>query len=306
MSLTSSPCDFAALAAEATRLGIDRVGVATAEPVPPDVRLQYRDWIGAGCHGHMSYLEKYDEVRSDPRLLLEGARTVISCAVSYYHVAEQPAGIPRIASYAHGDDYHEVVRARLESLATYIRENYGGDTRVCVDTAPIHERYWAVKSGVAIRGDSGLVIVPGLGTYCFLGEIISTATIDPTAAIDPVRCNSCGKCKKSCPGGAIKDDGTIDARRCLSYLTIEYRGELPPGLTTGDRLYGCDTCQQVCHYNSGLQECGYAEFDLREAYKTLSKERIMSMDHAEYVEIFRHSAIKRTKLDGLKRNAQKL
>lgn len=294
------------MASYAATVGIDRVGVAVAEPVDPFVTEQYNLWLADGCNGDMAYLEKYPDVRKDPRLLLEGARSIVSCAVSYFHTSRQPDGVPRIASYAHGDDYHEVVKGRLEQLARWIRENYGGYTRVCVDTAPIHERYWAVKAGVGFRGDSGMVIVPGLGTYCFLGEIITTVAIEPTLPCGISRCDSCGKCARMCPGSAINDDGTVDARRCLSYLTIEYRGELPQGMRTGGRLYGCDTCQEACHLNGGARECGYPEFDLRPAYCDLSREKILNMEHGEYIEIFRHSAIKRTKLDGLKRNAQKL
>lgn len=300
------PASLDELTQYASKIGIDRVRVATVHPVPQEVTDEYLRWLERGCNGSMGYLANHAPIRRDPALLLDGARSIVTCAISYYHEGKQAENVPAIASYAHGDDYHEVVRSRLEKLAEYIRGQWGGETRVCVDTAPIHERYWAVASGLAIRGDSGLVIVPGLGTYCFLGEILTTAFLESTPPLDDTECDHCGQCRATCPGGAIMDDGTIDARRCVSYLTIEHRGVLPAGVKNGGRLYGCDSCQQACHYNAGLKECGYPEFDLRPAYNTLTAGLIESMTQEEYVEIFRHSAIKRAKLDGLKRNVKKL
>lgn len=287
-------------------LGIDRIGVAEACEVPDGVTDGYRRWIAEGCNGSMEYLDRYHDVRRDPRLLLTGARSVISCAIAYYHKSKQPAGIPAIASYAHGDDYHDVVRRLLEPLAAFIRETWGGETRICVDTAPIHERYWAVTSGVGFRARSGLVIVPGLGTYCFLAEIVTTVEFSPTPPLAPTACDGCGACVASCPGGAIRSDGTIDARRCLSYLTIEHRGDLPDTLSTGGRLYGCDCCQQVCPHNRVVEPCSHPEFDLRPAYNDLTRENIASLTPESYAAIFRRSAIKRAKLSGLLRNLRHL
>lgn len=304
MNLAFSPCDSAPLLERAAQLGIDRAGVAPAATVPSSVSRRYREWIATGLNASMHYLDRYHDQRDDPRLLLPGARSVISCAIGYYHPERQPDGVPTIASYAHGDDYHDVVRSLLDMLADGIRETWGGETRVCVDTAPVHERYWAVRSGIAFRGANGLVIVPGLGTYCFLGEIITTVAFTPThPSPGGIECGRCLRCVKSCPTDAIGPDGTIDATRCLSCLTIEHRGDFPEHFSTGGRLYGCDTCQQVCPHNRGLAPTPHSQFHLRTAYNTLTATRIVSMTHEEYVEIFRKSAIKRAKLDGLRRNA---
>jgi len=294
--------DASALIEKALSLGIDRIGVARACRVPAAVSAAYERWIERGGNASMKYLERYPDVRCDPRELLSGTCSVISCAISYYHTECQPSDVPAIASYAHGDDYHDVVRHLLEPVALWIRETYGGETRICVDTAPVHERYWAIASGIGFRGHSGLVIVPGLGTYCFLAEILSTVPFKPTLPLERTECDSCGKCVKACPGGAIEPGGEVDAKRCLSYLTIEHRDELPEGLSTGGRLYGCDTCQTVCPHNQGLKPTRHSEFRLRPAYSTLTAERIESMTAEEYTEVFHRSAIKRAKLTGLKRN----
>ncbi len=306
MSLTSYRCDSSWLSDQANDIGIDRIGVAEAIPVPEHETDRYEHWLSSGGNAAMEYLERYPDIRQDPRRLLDGARSVISCAVSYYHTERQPDGIPVIASYAHGDDYHEVVRELLETLASRIRLTYGGETRVCVDTAPIRERYWAVASGVGFRGRSGLVIVPGLGTYCFLAEIITTVPFRPTGMLSVSECDRCGMCVSKCPGHAINPDGTINASRCLSYLTIEHRGDMPEGFSTGGRLYGCDTCQAVCPHNRDIALSRHKRFSLRPAYNSLTPERIESLTPEEYASIFRHSAIRRARLSGLRRNLRHL
>lgn len=304
MSSGLYPCDD--LVATALAEGVDAIALTPATAVPPHVIDKFNNWLQSGGHASMSYLEKYPDLRSNPAQLLPGARTVISCAISYRHTAVQPEGIPYIAHYAHGDDYHEVVREILERIAQHIRESYGGETRACVDTAPIFERYWANASGLGFIGKNGLVIVPGLGTYCFLGEIITTIPFAARRHTDITRCSECGECMKRCPGHAIMPDGTVRAERCLSYLTIEHRGDLPENFSTGGRLYGCDECQKVCPHNREIAIDRHPQFDLRAAYNNLTASNIEKMTPEEFSTIFRHSAIKRAKLSGLKRNARHL
>lgn len=304
MNLKKFPCDD--LVANALRVGVDAIAVVPSDKVPRDIVSKYNNWLLKGYHADMGYLEKYPELRLDPAGLLPGVASVICCAVSYRHSAEQPDGVPAIAHYAHGDDYHEVVRKMLEEVTLYIRQTYGGETRVCVDTAPFMERYWAVASGLGFRGKSGLVIVPGLGTYCFLGEILTTVPFEARRNTRRDTCDYCGACIVRCPGNAIGNDGLIDARRCLSYLTIEYRGDLPEGFSTGGRLYGCDECQKVCPHNRDIALDRHSEFDLRKVYKRLSADVIENMSPEDFSTIFRHSAIKRAKLSGLKRNVEHL
>lgn len=303
MNFTLSPCDD--VRRRATELSIDRVGFARAEPVEPSAVGEYDRWLSGGNNGGMTYLERYGDLRADPRLLLPGACTVIAVAVNYHHAGRQPAGAPEIASYAHGDDYHEVVRGRLDLLAAYIREQWGGETRVCVDTAPLRERYWAVRAGVGFRGRNGAVIVPGVGSFCFLGAILTTVEF-PADEVLTETCEGCGRCVRACPGRAIMSDGTVDARRCISYLTIEHRGELPSGVTTGNRLYGCDCCQQVCPHNRDIPVTGIEAFGLRPAIAALTRDSVAEMTQEQFSVIFRHSAVKRAKLVGLLRNLRHL
>ena len=158
-------------------------------------------------------------------------------------------------------------------------------------------------SGVGFTGCNGLLIVPGMGSYFFLGEILTTVRFEPTLPLD-IDCGSCGRCVKACPGKALDGSGAVDARRCLSYMTIEHRGDFPEGFTTGGRLVGCDTCQAVCPHNRQPLESTIKEFSLRPDYKKLTPGYIQSMTQGEFSTIFSHSAIKRLKLEGLKRNSR--
>ena len=286
---------------KATELGISKVGFARADVVSPEADERYARWIERHCHGEMAYLEKYADVRRDPRLLLDGAQTVIVCAFNYYPSQFQSAGVPQIASYALGRDYHEVVKERLMQLAQYIRDNFGGETRVCVDTAPIRERYWAVEAGVGFMGTNNQLILPGRGSYYFLGEVLTTAVFE---ADEPCResCMGCGRCVKMCPARAISPEGYVDASKCLSYLTIEYRGELPDGLDLGNRVYGCDECQRVCPHNRAARPTAISEFAPSPELLSLDAQAIAEMTPQQFSAIFRHSAIKRTRLAGIQRN----
>lgn len=302
MSYSPSPCKRL-LADKAAGLGIEKIGFAVATPVSDDAADRYRRWISSGRHGEMNYLERYGDVRDNPQLLLPSARTIICCAINYLPERRQRADAPQIASYALGRDYHEVVRERLEQLAAFLRDTYGGETRVCVDTAPIRERYWAVRSGIGFIGRNNQLILPGKGSYFFLGEILSTVEFEPDEPCTQ-SCGSCGACLKACPTGTLTPDGTIDARRCISYLTIEHRGELPDGIPMGNRLYGCDSCQKACPHNKGAQPTTISDFYPSETLLNLNYDNIGRMTQEEFSSLFRHSAIKRTKLAGLQRNLQ--
>lgn len=279
-------------------------GVADAVEVDAAVWADFERWIATEKHGEMGYMAKYGDVRRNPQLLLEGAQSIIVVAFSYYHTDQFEGNLGKIAAYAHGDDYHDVVRQRLNVVAERIKESWGGETRVCVDTAPLLERYWGERAGVGFIGSNRMLIVPGAGSYVFLGEIVTTAKFE---ADEPLSegCGDCRRCFSACPVGALSAEG-VDARRCLSYLTIEYRGEFAADVDLCGRLYGCDECQRVCRHNAGVAATEVAEFRAREELRELTAERVEELTAEEFSAIMRRSAIKRTKLAGLQRNAEKL
>lgn len=303
MSCSPSPCDgirndIARWLAEA---GAAASGIAQADTVDESEFSRFAEWLDKGMHGDMQYMERYRDIRRDPALLLDGAKSIIVAVFSYHHSGQGDGALGAIASYAHGDDYHEVVRGRLGQVAALLKGKYGGETRVCADSAPLLERYRAVRAGVGFIGRNRMLIVPGVGSYVFIGSILTTLDITPDSPCT-LSCYGCGRCIISCPGKALTARG-LDARKCLSYLTIEYRGEFPDSLDLKGCLYGCDTCQRVCPHNAGIPDTTIAEFAPRPALSTLTPEKAAAMTLSEFSTMMRHSAIKRTKLAGLQRNA---
>lgn len=303
MNFTSSRCiDGLFDGSGAIAYGIVRVG-----PVDGHAIAHYGSWIAAGKHGAMGYLDRYHEVRNDPTLLLHGARSMICCAFPYPSPLRLPPMKVHVAAYALGNDYHEVVRRRLNGVAARIAARYGGDTRVCVDTAPLRERYWAMRAGLGFIGRNNHLIIPGLGSNFFLGEIITTAELPETPRRDQPRdaCGACTRCADACPAKALAVDGSgADARRCLSYLTIEHRGPLPDGTDLHGCLYGCDICAAVCPCNiTATPVEPLPEFKPRESLLRLSPDDILGLSQQQFSALFAHSAIKRAKLAGLSRNA---
>lgn len=304
MNSCQSPCKKSVVD-YAHALLIDKIGFATLSPVDYFTVQQYRQWIAGGCHGEMAYLEKYLDIRDNPALLLSSARTIIVCAINYTPATRQCVGAPEIAPYAYGRDYHEVIREKLTQVADFIKSQWGGETRVCVDTAPLRERYWAQRAGVGFIGKNSQLILPGRGSRFFLGEILTSIEFEPDEPCVE-ECLNCGKCMEICPGGAIVGNNSIDARKCISYLTIEYRGEFDASIKLGNRLYGCDECQNVCPHNLNAIPTQIPEFQPTEALLKLNRDDIREMTPMQFSEMFRHSAIKRTKLSGLQRNEKHL
>lgn len=296
---------------QAIALGACACGFAKAEPVEASVEEYYSQWLAEGRNGTMEYCERYREVRSDPRLLLPGTQTLICCAFAY------PASNCHIASYALGFDYHYVLKDRLSQLGEFIKTRWGGEYRAVVDSAPIHERYWAVRSGIGFEGINNLLIVPGVGTYVFLAELLWTGSL-PADQPCKLSCQGCLACIKACPGGALSldkenrissqsshagDKAKFDARRCISYLTIEHRGDLPNDVNFAGSIYGCDRCQRVCPHNRGNSSAVIlAEFQPRPEIKSLSDTELLAMTPSHYKKLTAHSAMRRVPLSQLLRN----
>lgn len=234
---------------EVFAVGAYACGVVRAMPVTAEAVARYEEWLADGNAGNMDYLGRYGEVRCDPRLLLdgEGARTLIVTLFAYQDNVHPAEGVPYIAHYALGQDYHDVLRRRLKTVIGQLRPRFGGKWRICVDSAPLMERYWAARAGLGVIGDNGCLIVPGVGANFFIATIVTTAQM-PTD--DPVEgtshCLGCGRCVRACPTGALRGDGSVDARRCISYLTIESHDDIPADIPTGNTLYGCDVCRRAC------------------------------------------------------------
>lgn len=302
MSLNASLCDRATLDSLMAQTGASVWGVARAGEVSRRQRDLFDSWIASGRNASMAYLEKYHDLRMDPSGLLPGVKSVIVAAFAY-SASPVVTGMPRWAGYALGDDYHDVIRQRLAGVTYVLTEQFGCDCRVCVDTAPIPERYWAVKAGVGFVGRNSQLIVPGRGSRFFLAEILTTLPLD---ADEPclLGCDGCMACLRACPGGAICSDGTIDARRCNSYLTIENRDEIPADTDLRGYVFGCDICQEVCPHNRVLSPVLLPEFTPRGDVLSLTYERLAELTQTEFSTIFRRSAIKRVKLSGLHRNVK--
>lgn len=311
------------------RSGAIAWGAVRAEAVDGKVSTAYDRWLAQGCAAGMEYLGRYGKVRRDPRLLLDcGARTIISTAFSFVPEPGTDARAGHVACYAFGEDYHDAIRHRLTAAAEEIHTpHYGPETarlkpaerpwRVCVDTAPVHERYWAVKAGVGRRARNGMVMVEGAGPMAFLAEIVTALPIEDIAegieeegsVASAISCIDCGACLRACPGGAMGTDGTLDARRCLSYLTIEHKGNFPESAseifkTKEGRgiLFGCDTCLRVCPLAADAKPTSIVELKMTPALKKLTAADITQLDPESFREHFRHSPLKRAGLDGLRRN----
>ena len=287
-------------------LGFDAIGVARAEPVDDQAMARYREWLAGGRHGDMDWASRHGELRDDPRLLLDGARTVIVVALNYLPAVRQPEGSARVAMYAYGRDYHRVLRQRLTRLARHITDGTGNACRVTVDSAPMRERYWAVKAGVGFIGVNNALFLPGRGSFFFLGTLLTTLELEPD---EPCRdtCLHCLRCVKACPTGALSPDGlAADARRCLSAITIEnHDATLPTEVASklGDRVVGCDTCQLCCPLNADAVPTTVPDFAPRAAVMGLTPERIAEMTPEEFDSAFAGSAVRRVTLPTLQRNA---
>ncbi|MFM7153643.1 MAG: tRNA epoxyqueuosine(34) reductase QueG, partial [Bacteroidota bacterium] len=234
---------------EAHRLGFGFVGFARAQKLDEEA-ARLEKWLNANAHGKMAYMANHFDMRVDPTLLVPGAKTVICLTFNYFNPEkQQDAEAPKIASYAYGQDYHLVVKDRLKSLLQYIGAEIGEvDGRCFVDSAPVMEREWAKRSGIGWNGRNTLTINPKKGSFFFLAEIICDL---PLLYDDPVRdhCGTCRKCIDACPTEAISPEGYfLDASKCISYLTIELREEIPSSFRgkTDNWMFGCDVCQDVC------------------------------------------------------------
>ena len=304
------PLSSSLLKMYASRLGFAACGVAPAAPVEEIIAENFRKWIAEGKQAEMGYLSNHVEKRLDPTLLLEGAQSVVSVALNYYPAEMLDSESQyEFAWYAYGQDYHDVMKSRLTALAEALLADVEGEVhyRIFCDTAPVLERYWAWQCGLGWIGKNTQLIIPRAGSTFFLGEII----IDrPFTAYDepiPSRCGTCTRCLDACPTQALQHPYKLDACRCLSYLTIEYRGEMLPteaARAMGNCIYGCDRCQQAGPWMRFARPTEVEEFRPKTEFFQLNRESLSSLSVEDYRKIFRGSAIKRAKYEGLMRNVR--
>lgn len=289
-----------ALVSKAKELGFAECRVAAAEPAAH--REVFREWVDAGSYGDMAWMARDPERRSDPRVVLEGARSVVVLAMNYFQGGVRPERGYRIARYAWNDDYHDMMLKRVKALAAFL-EGHGGVQRSYVDTGPVLERDFASEAGVGWNGKSTMQIHRGLGTWFFLAEILTTLDL-PRDQKERDYCGRCTRCIDACPTNAITAPHKMDARRCISYLTIEHKGSIPEEFrrAMGDRIYGCDDCLDACPWNRFAQESREATFQAREAvFEKRLRDFLLLTDEA-FRALFSKSPIKRIKRPAFLRN----
>lgn len=291
----------------AHELGFELCGIAPAEPSA--FKAEFRAWLEKGYEGEMGYLSRDPDRRLDPSQLLPGAKSIVSVGMNYYTESEADNAGPDeaiFARYARNEDYHDVMTPRLRELLAFIKTLTGEGTegRVYVDTGPILEREVARRAGLGWFGKNTMLINTRRGSYFLLGEILLNITLEPdNPAVGG--CGTCTKCLKACPTGAIVRPYEIDARRCISYLTIELKGEIPEEHAgkIGNRVFGCDVCQECCPFN--VRRAVPTEepaFQPREAAIRPKLADLLEMTEEEFREKFRKSPVKRAKWGGLLRN----
>lgn len=298
----------------ARRLGFEACGICRAERVssqapegdPAAQQDLYIKWLSENCQAGMSYLERNVEKRADPRLLVERAKSIICVALNYYPPRKLPEEVPQFAYYAYGQDYHDVMKAKLSRLFDFIKLRFPEVSGRCFsDSAPVSERFWATRAGLGFTGKNTLLIIPGKGSFFFLGELIIDLELDYDSPVS-LNCGKCRRCIEACPTGALEKPYWLNANKCISYQTIENRGDIPTeiALQLNNNVYGCDICQKVCPWNRFAQPHSTPEFLPSDEFLSLDIEKLGEMDEATYRTVFGKSAIKRAKFGGLKRNIE--
>ena len=289
-----------ALVAFAEEIGFDLCRIARC--VTPPHAEEFRAWLADGQAGDMAWLERNQDRRTDPQQVLPGAQSVIVLAMNYYQGERQSLDPYKVARYAWGDDYHDLIEGKLRHLDAWLIER-GGRQRCYVDTGPILERDFAALAGVGWHGKSTMLVHPKLGTWFFLAEILTTLEIEPDAPMAD-HCGKCTRCITACPTGAITAPQKLDARRCVSYLTIENKGPIPDEfrVAMGDRIYGCDDCLTACPWNRFAKTSQESSFAAREFVHGWTLRRFLSLDDDGFRQLFRKSPIKRIKRRGFLRN----
>ncbi len=296
---------------KAREIGFHKIGIVRAESLDREGE-RFKQWLAMNFQGAMQWLEREPEKRSDPNLIFPAAKSIVVVALNYYtpheHEADDSKG--KVSRYAWGDDYHDVLKDKLRELFGFIKTlDETADGKICVDTAPIMDKAWAVRAGLGWLGKHSNLITKEYGSWVFLGEILLNLELEYETETIEDHCGNCTKCLDACPTNAIVAPYLVDSKACLSYATIESRdAELSQEITENLNgwLYGCDICQDVCPWNRFQKPTEELRFEPRPENVSADLDAIRALTPENYAEKFRRSAMKRTKLSGLKRNAEAL
>ena len=290
---------------EATRLGFSFVGFSKADFLEEEAPRLER-WLSGNMHGKMSYMERYFDKRLDPRLLVDGAMSVVSLLFNYFPAQKQAQDVPRISTYAYGRDYHFVIKEKLSVLLQFIREQIGEVAgRAFVDSAPVLDRAWAKKSGLGWVGKNGNLIHPKAGSFFFIAELILDLDLEQDA---PMRdfCGTCTRCIDACPTDAIVSPMVVDGSRCISYFTIELKENIPDQYKGkfGDWMFGCDVCQDVCPWNRFSTPHSEQQFFPDGDGINTDRQAWLEMTEEVFGKLYKDSPLQRVGLEKLKRNVE--
>jgi epoxyqueuosine reductase len=290
---------------EAIRLGFAACGFARVHELS-EIKPIYNKWIELGYHASMDYMNRNNEKRLNPALLVENSKTVISLLYNYYTNDRLVNSTYKIAKYAFGTDYHDVIREKLTLLDQFIKKQTDDTViqRDFIDTAPVMEKHWAQSAGLGWIGKNSCLVTRNYGSFVFISEIFTSLELEHDVPMKDY-CGSCRKCIDACPTAAITEDRLINSNKCISYHTIESRCEIPVGLKGkfNDYVYGCDICQDVCPWNTkNAKSHNEPLFKLRSELEELSNYQLETINDSDFQRIFKKSAVKRTKLIGFKRN----
>lgn len=292
---------------KALELGFSYCGISKATFLDNEAK-RLEEWLKRGYQGKMSYMENHFDKRLDPRLLVDGAKSVVSLMLNYYTDEQnKDPESPKISKYAYGQDYHHVIKRKLKELVSFIKSEIGEvNGRIFVDSAPVMDKAWAERSGLGWIGKNANLIHPKSGSFFFIAELILDLELEEDGPMKDY-CGTCTRCIDACPTDAIVEPYVVDGSKCISYLTIELKDKIIPSEFKGKMdswMFGCDVCQDVCPWNKFSKKHNITQFQPHEDLLKLNKSDWDDLTEEVFQELFKKSAVKRTKFNGLKRNIE--
>ncbi len=286
-------------------LGFDICGIARVHALKHQEAV-LKEWLKAGMNDRMGYLERDPEKRFNPELVLRGAKSLVVTGISYNsEIKQKEKRVPILSRYTYGTDYHNVINAKLQKLLAFVKELIpGADGKAFCDTGFLHEKSWISEAGLGWQGRHSVMINKEIGSYFFIGVLVLNIELDYNKPFMNDFCGNCRLCIDACPTGAINNNRTIDARKCISNLTIENRGPIPEEIVPklGGRVFGCDICQEVCPWNKNIKPNSHPEFKINEKIAGMKRKDWKSLTEDQFKELFNKTAINRIKYKDFKRN----